>query len=91
MEELPAPFGWLHDARGNDPLTFVRGATLPDPLGMVCSTLPVYSYAELRSAVLQERERCAVLCEGTSKFLAYSGGSSVQDACASAIRNQEKP
>jgi len=66
LPELPEPYGWLHDARGNDPLTFVR--VMPEFLKLCTSSMPVYSHAQIQAAVLAERaaerERCAAICEG---------------------------
>lgn len=68
--KLPEPFGWLHDAKGNDPLTFIRGPVLPQHLSLMCSTLQVYSPTELREyarqAVLMDRERLAARFEAAA-------------------------
>ena len=53
LPELPEPHGWLHDARGNDPLTFVR--VMPEFLKLCTSSMPVYSHAQIQAAVLAER------------------------------------
>lgn len=53
MAELPEPFGWLHDANGNDPLTFAKTLTALQPL--VSSTMPVYTSSQVMEAVRQAR------------------------------------
>lgn len=58
---LPEPYGWLHDANGNDPLTFAR--EMKPMTALLCSTLGVYTAEQVRAAILAERERCAALCD----------------------------
>ena len=90
--ELPEPHGWLHDARGNDPLTFVR--VMPEFLKLCTSSMPVYSHAQIQAAVLAERaaerERCAKIAE--EKFLPAHLQHEWEKICsreiASAIRAQ---
>ena len=87
LPELPEPHGWLHDARGNDPLTFVR--VMPEFLKLCTSSMPVYSHAQIQAAVLAERAaeraRCAAIAE---KHRDYVAGVSVGGLIAAAIRNQ---
>lgn len=66
MEELPEPHGWLHDANGNDPLTFVLGA-LPYPLALLCSTIAVYTAGQMIELLKAERERCALIADDFHK------------------------
>ena len=90
LPELPEPHGWLHDARGNDPLTFVR--VMPEFLKLCTSSMPVYSHAQIQAAVLAERAaeraRCVKVCEKLLDPMEdICWDSALNDAIA-AIRNQ---
>ena len=102
LPELPEPYGWLHDARGNDPLTFVR--VMPEFLKLCTSSMPVYSHAQIQAAVLAERAaeraRCAAICENNEVLNGVHGGQRIRPnstesgkhdgtAYAAAIRNQD--
>lgn len=56
---LPEPYGFLHDASGNDPLTFKRGP-ITEAYALTCSTMPIYTADQLRTAVAAALGRGAV-------------------------------
>lgn len=68
MIPLPDPIGILHDAFGNDPLTFAA-SPWPPSLEISCSTITVYTADQMRAwgvaraaaAVAREREKIAAM------------------------------
>jgi len=87
---MPEPFGYLHDASGNDPLTFVR--ILPENMALLCSTMPVLSLTQVRALQIATwnaaRDYFAGLCdsqEGDGTTRAVAKG------CAAAIRQSPDP
>jgi hypothetical protein len=43
---------------------------LPEPAAHLADSLPLYTEAQLLAAVLQEREACAQICDGTHPGIA---------------------